>query len=217
MRSNRKLLAEFIGTFALVFFGCGAAAVDAQFGGLGGVGVALVFGLIIMVMIYAVGHISGAHFNPAVTVSFLYLKKMDAKNCIPYILAQCSAACLAAWCLKLGFGEYFSATITRVNVPLAQAFGVEVAITFVLMFVISALATDSRAAQNLNGVAIGGTVAAAAMFAGPLTGASMNPARSLGPALLSGEFHALGLYFAAPVLGALLGAKTYQFVSGKPA
>ena len=96
MQSSRRWFAEFIGTFALVFFGCGAAAVDAQFGGLNGVGVALVFGLVIMAMIYAVGHISGAHFNPAVTVGFLYTKKMGAKDGIPFILAQCAAACLAA-------------------------------------------------------------------------------------------------------------------------
>jgi aquaporin NIP len=215
--SNAKWLAEFIGTFALVFFGCGAAAMDAQFGGLGGVGVALVFGLVIMAMIYAVGHISGAHFNPAVTVGFLCTKKMDAKDGIPFVLAQCAAACLAAWCLKIGFGSSLSAAATQVHIPIAQAFALEVIITFFLMFVISAVATDSRAAKNLSGVAIGGTVALASMFAGPLTGASMNPARSLGPALLSGELQSLWLYFAAPVLGAVLGAKSYQFMRGKPA
>jgi len=214
MQSSRRWFAEFIGTFALVFFGCGAATVDAQFGGLGGVGVALIFGLIIMAMIYAVGHISGAHFNPAVTIGFLCTEKIGAKEGVSFILAQCAAACLAAWYLKLGFGEYFSAATTKVTVPLAQAFGLEVIITFFLMFVISAVATDSRAAQKLSGVAVGGTVAVASMFAGPLTGASMNPARSLGPALLSGELHALWLYFAAPILGALLGAKSYQFVRG---
>jgi len=124
---------------------------------------------------------------------------------------------LAAWCLKIGFGSSLSAAATQVHIPIAQAFALEVIITFFLMFVISAVATDSRAAKNLSGVAIGGTVALASMFAGPLTGASMNPARSLGPALLSGELQSLWLYFAAPVLGAVLGAKSYQFMRGKPA
>jgi aquaporin NIP len=208
----RALAAELIGTFALVFAGAGAIMVDDKTHQLGHVGVAIVFGLVIMVMIYAVGHISGAHFNPAVSFAFALTRHFSWTRVVGYWAAQVSGALIAAAILRGSLGDRAHVGATLPAGTQGQAFLWEVVLTFFLMFVIMGVATDTRAVGEAAAIAIGGTVGLDAMFGGPVTGASMNPARSLGPALVSGDLHALWLYLAAPLLGAALGGLTYQFL-----
>lgn len=206
-------LAEGIGTFGLVFAGCGAIVIDTlSHGQITHVGVGLVFGLIIMVMIYALGHISGAHFNPAVTLGFVLVRHFPVRRLFGYWLAQCSGAVLAAACLRLLFGPVANLGTT---VPMGsggawQSFGLEALLTFFLMFVIMAMATDNRAVGQAAALAIGSTVALEALFAGPICGASMNPARSFGPALVSLTWTDQWVYLLAPFLGAIAGALAYR-------
>lgn len=213
LRSFQKLGAECIGTFVLVFAGCGAIMVDAQSGGtLGTTGISLVFGLAIMVMIYANGHISGAHFNPAVTLAFAVLGRFPWQQVLPYIITQCLGALLAALTLYALLGPIAALGATAPAGVWWQALLLEVVLTAILMFVITSVATDARAVGEMAGLAIGATVALAAMMGGSISGASMNPARSLGPALVSGQVHVLWLYMLGPVAGALLGAGCYQLI-----
>jgi aquaporin NIP len=211
----RSLLAEAIGTFALVFAGCGAIVVDAKTGALGHVGVALTFGLVIMAMIYAVGHISGAHFNPAVTFAFAVTRHFPWTRAIAYWAAQVAGA-LAGAALVLTLGPHAHDGATLPSGSQGQAFVWEAVLTFFLMLVIMAVATDARAVGEAAAIAVGGTVGLDAMFGGPITGASMNPARSLGPALVSGDLHALWLYLVAPPLGAVVAGLTYQLLRAQP-
>ena len=211
---TRALLAELIGTAALVFAGCGAIMVDAKTQALGHVGVAISFGLVIMVMIYAVGHVSGAHFNPAVTLAFATTRHFPRPRVPLYWAAQAAGAILAALFLRASLGDIAHVGATLPSGSDAQSFVWEVLLTFLLMFVIMAVATDTRAVGEAAAIAIGATVGLDAMFGGPISGASMNPARSLGPALVSGDLHALWLYLIAPLLGAVIAAVTYQFVRG---
>lgn len=209
----RKLVAEFIGTFALVFAGCGAIVADAATnGGVTHVGISLTFGLVVCVMIYATGHISGAHFNPAVSVGFAAAGRFPWREVPTYAAAQCFAAVVAIALLQGLTGQVaeLGATIPQLGLGAALAF--EAVITFFLMFVISAVATDHRAEGTMAGVAIGGTVALCALFGGPFTGASMNPARSLGPALFTSNLDVLWLYVVGPVLGAVVASWTYRFI-----
>ncbi len=210
------LAAEFVGTFALVFAGCGAIMVDAKTHALGHVGVAITFGLVIMVMIYAVGHISGAHFNPAVSFAFALSRHFPWPRLLGYSLAQVLGAICAAALLRGSLGDIAHVGATLPSGSQAQSFLWELVLSFFLMFVIMAVATDTRAVGEAAAIAIGGTVALDAMFGGPISGASMNPARSLGPALVSGELHALWIYLLAPLVGASLGALAYQFIRGEP-
>lgn len=206
-------LAEGIGTFGLVFAGCGAIVIDTlSHGQITHVGVGLVFGLIITVMIYALGHISGAHFNPAVTLGFVLVRHFPIKRLFGYWLAQCSGAVLAAACLRLLFGSvaHLGATLPMGSGGAWQSFGLEALLTFFLMFVIMAMATDTRAVGQAAALAIGSTVALEALFAGPICGASMNPARSLGPALVSLTWTDQWVYLIAPFLGAIAGALAYR-------
>jgi aquaporin NIP len=212
----RVLAAEFIGTFALVFAGCGAIMVDAKTGTLGHIGVAITFGLVIMVMIYAVGHISGAHFNPAVTFAFALTRHFPRGRTLAYWSAQLLGALSAAAVLRGSLGNIADVGATQPFGSQAQSFLWELALTFFLMFVIMAVATDTRAVGEAAAIAIGGTVGLDALFGGPVSGASMNPARSIGPALVSGNLHALWLYIVAPIFGAVFGAVAYQFVRGEP-
>jgi aquaporin NIP len=211
----RMLAAECVGTFALVFAGCGAIIVDAKTGALGHVGVAISFGLVIMVMIYAVGHISGAHFNPAVTFAFALSRHFPWPRALGYWSAQLLGALVAAALLRGSLGNIADVGATLPSGSQGQSFLWELVMTFFLMFVIMAVATDTRAVGEAAAIAIGGTVGLDAMFGGPISGASMNPARSIGPALVSGNLHALWLYILAPLAGASLGALTYQFIRGE--
>jgi MIP family channel proteins len=211
----RRLAAEIVGTFALVFAGCGAVMVDAKTGALGHVGVAITFGLVIMAMIYAVGHISGAHFNPAVTFAFALSRHFPWPRAFGYWGAQLVGALVAAAILRGSLGSIAHVGATLPSGSQGQSFLWEFVLTFFLMFVIMAVATDTRAVGEAAAIAIGGTVLLDAMFGGPISGASMNPARSIGPAFVSGDLHALWLYIAAPILGATLAALTYQFVRGE--
>jgi aquaporin NIP len=210
------LAAEFVGTFALVFAGCGAVMVDAKTHALGHVGVALSFGLVIMVMIYAVGHISGAHFNPAVTFAFALSRHFPWPRALVYWTAQLLGALTAAAILRGSLGDIADVGVTLPSGSQGQSFLWELVLSFFLMFVILAVATDTRAVGEAAAIAIGGTIALDAMFGGPISGASMNPARSVAPALVSGNLHALWLYIIAPILGTSLGALTYQFIRGEP-
>ena len=213
----RRLAAELVGTFALVFAGCGAIMVDAKTGALGHVGVAIAFGLVIMAMIYAVGHISGAHLNPAVSLAFALNRHFPWARTVAYWIAQLLGALAAAALLRGSLGDIAHLGATLPSGSQGQSFLWELVMTFFLMLVIMAVATDTRAVGEAAAIAIGGTVGLDAMFGGPISGASMNPARSAGPALVSGDLHALWLYIVAPILGACLGAVTYQFIRGEPA
>jgi MIP family channel proteins len=213
----RLLAAEFVGTFALVFAGCGAIMVNAKTeGALGQVGIAISFGLVIMAMIYALGHISGAHFNPAVTFAFALSRHFPWPRTLAYWAVQILGALAAAAILRGSLGDVADVGTTLPSGSQGQSFLWELVLTFFLMFAIMAVATYTRAAGEAAAIAIGGTVCLDAMFGGPVSGASMNPARSLGPALVSGELHALWLYILAPLTGATLGAFAYQLVRGEP-
>lgn len=212
----RSLVAEAIGTFALVFAGAGAVMVDAKTQALGHVGVAITFGLVIMVMVYALGHISGAHFNPAVSFAFALTRHFPWPRVGAYWIAQAAGALAAAAILRASLGNIADVGATVPAGSQGQSFLWELVLTFFLMFVIMAVATDTAAVGEAAAIAIGATVGLNAMFGGPVSGASMNPARSLGPALMAAELHALWLYVLAPLLGAALGALAYQVVRGEP-
>ncbi len=203
----RAHLAEFIGTFALVFFGCGAIA-----NGLPPTAVALSFGLVIAVMIYTFGHISGAHFNPAVSVGFAVGRHLPWRRAATYAAAQISGAIVGALLLQVTLGPAVNVGVTHPTGSDLQAFAWEIVLTFFLMLVITAVATDTRAVGQAAALAIGGSVALGALVGGPISGASMNPARSLGPALVSGEIAGLWLYLVAPLIGAIGAALVYRFL-----
>jgi aquaporin NIP len=214
---RRRAAAEAFGAFALVFAGCGAIVTDAVHGGvLGAVGVSLTFGLIIMAMVYATGHLSGAHLNPAVTLAFALTRHLPRREALAYIGAQLIGA-LAAAALLLAVWPSQPAELgtTLPSVGAGSAVVYEAVLTAFLMFVIMAVATDTRAVGAGAAIAIGGTVGLDALFGGPITGASMNPARSIGPALVSGELHDLWIYIVAPIAGAAIGALAYQLVRGE--
>jgi MIP family channel proteins len=170
-----------------------------------------------MAMIYAVGHVSGAHFNPAVSFAFALTRHFPWPRAAAYGAAQAAGALAAAAILRASLGDRAHVGATLPSGSQGQSFLWEVVLTFFLMFVIMAVATDTRAVGEAAAIAIGGTVGLDAMFGGPISGASMNPARSLGPALVSGDLHALWLYIVAPLVGAALGALAYQFVRGEQA
>src|SRR5829696_6097652 len=213
---GRRAAAEGFAAFALVFAGCGAIVADAQYDGvLGAVGVSLVFGLVIMVMVYATGHLSGAHINPAVTVAFTLSRHFPARDAIAYIGAQLIGATAGALLLLAVWPAQpaeLGATVPSVGIGSALVY--EFVLTAFLMFVIMAVATDTRAVGAAAAIAIGGTVGLDALFGGPVTGASMNPARSFGPALAAGEWTDFWIYVLGPVAGAALGAFAYQLVRG---
>jgi aquaporin NIP len=216
---RRRAAAEAIGAFALVFAGCGAIVTDTvHAGALGAVGVSLVFGLVIMAMVYATGHLSGAHLNPAVTLAFALTRHFPRREALAYILAQVlGATAAAALLLAVWPSQPADLGATLPSVGIGSALVYEAVLTAFLMFVIMAVATDTRAVGAGAAIAIGGTVGLDALFGGAITGASMNPARSIGPALVSGEMHDLWIYVVAPVAGAAIGALAYQLVRGAPA
>jgi MIP family channel proteins len=208
----RRATAEALGTYFLVIAGCGAIMVDASTGALGHVGVALTFGLVILVMIATFGHLSGAHFNPAVTLALALSRHFTWREVPAYVGAQLLGAILGAGTLRglLGNGADLGATVPAG--PVLQAFGLEILLTLILVLVILAVATDPRANNGIAALAIGGAVALDALWGGPISGASMNPARSFGPALVAGVWQAHWVYWLGPLLGAALGAFIYQFL-----
>jgi len=208
----RAHLAEALGTFAIVFLGCGAVAVDAQSGQLGHAGIAFAFGLVVAAMIYSLGHISGAHFNPAVSVGFAMGGHFPWSRVATYATAQTAGAIAGALLLRVTMGDGANLGLTQPSGSDLQSFAWEVALTFVLMLVITAVATDIHAVGEAAAIAIGGTVALAAMVGGPVSGASMNPARSLGPALVAGDLTSIWVYLVAPVVGAMGAAFTYRYL-----
>lgn len=212
----RACAAEAFGTFTLVFAGAGAIMVDAKSQQLGHIGVAITFGLVIMAMIYAVGHVSGAHFNGAVTLAFVLSRHFSLTRAAWYWVAQLVGAITAAALLRASLGNIAHVGATLPSGSQAQSFLWEFLMTSFLMFVIMAVATDSRAVGEAAAIAIGGTIGLDAIFGGPISGASMNPMRSIGPALVSGDLYALWIYILAPIAGAAAGALLYQFVRGEP-
>lgn len=215
----RRALAEGVAAFVLVFAGCGAVVTDVTRGGtLGTVGIALVFGLVILAMVYATGHLSGAHINPAVTIAFTLTRHFAIGDAAAYIVAQMAGATAAAFTLLAVWPDApgsLGATVPSVDTGAALLY--ETLLTAILMFVIMAVATDTRAVGAAAAIAIGATVALDALFGGPITGASMNPARSFGPALAAGVWDDFAVYVVGPVAGAVLGAGTYQLVRGPSA
>ncbi len=209
----KKYIAEFIGTFSMIFCGTGAMTINEVTGGsVSHVGIAITWGLIVMAMIYAFGEISGAHFNPAVSIAFAYAKKFSWKEVPKYIIAQILGAILASvlLCFLFPTSETLGATIPTVDVW--RAFVLELLLTFFLMVVIINVSTGSKEIGVIAGIAIGAVVLLEAMFAGPITNASMNPARSFAPALVSGNLTHLWLYMVAPIIGALLAVVSCKLV-----
>ena len=210
----RRLVAETLGTSCLVFAGTGAVVVNAVAGNpLGHGGVAAAFGLVVAVMIFAVGHLSGAHLNPAVTLAFSAARHFPVREVGPYVVAQLVGAVGASLALRGLFDQAggLGATHPR-HVGRLGALLLEAGLTAVLMIVILAVATDTRAVGSLAALAVGGTIGLEALVMGPITGASMNPARSLAPALVAPDGADLWIYLAGPVVGALVGAALYGFL-----
>lgn len=212
----KKYLAEFIGTFAIVFCSTSAIIINQQTqGAITHVGISITSGLIVMVMIYAFGNISGAHFNPAVTISFTLAKKFKLKEVFPYITGQLGGALFASLILKFLFptNEFLGATLPSGTE--LQSFILEFILTFFLMLVILNVAHGSKEQGMFAGLAIGATVLLEALFAGPICGASMNPARSFGPAVASGHLEHLWIYLIATIIGAAFAVPTWKFLNTK--
>jgi MIP family channel proteins len=206
-------VAEGSSTFTLVFAGCGAIVIDSIYNGqITHVGVGLVFGLVVAAMIYATGHLSGAHLNPAVTLGFVLARHFPLRRMAAYWLAQVLDVIIAAVCLRVLFGDVAHLGATLPSGSVWQSFALEALLTFFLMFVIMAVATDTRAVGQAAALAIGATVGLCALFAGPISGASMNPARSPGPALVSTTWMAQWIYLTAPFLGAGTAALCYRWL-----
>jgi aquaporin Z len=214
MQLRSQYAAEAIGTFILVFTGTGAIVLNDISGGqLTPLGIGLVFGLVVMALVYALGDVSGAHINPAVTLGFWAAGQFTAKQVAPFILSQCAGALLASLLLRALFGNRanMGATLPREGF-VYQCLILEFILTFILMFVILNVATGAKEKGVVAGMAIGGVIALEATFAGPISGASMNPARSLGPAVASMNFSALWIYLLGPALGALLAVPAWRWV-----
>lgn len=210
----RSYLAECLGTFALIFCGTGAIVADHLSGGsLGHLGISITFGLLVMSLIYSFGAISGAHFNPAVSIAFTLAKRFPKERLLGYISAQVLGAILASGALKLLFPDQTAFGATVPSGTFMQSFILEVILTFFLMLVIFQVATGSKEQGMFAGIAIGGMVTMASLFAGPICGASMNPARSIGPGLISGQMNGLWIYMTAPIMGAALATLVWKYFS----
>ncbi|XP_004504263.1 nodulin-26-like [Cicer arietinum] len=210
----QKLVAEVVGTYFLIFAGCASVVVNKNNENVVTLpGISIVWGLAVMVLVYSLGHISGAHFNPAVTIAFATTRRFPLKQVPGYVVAQVLGSTLASGTLRLLFSgkdNQFAGTLP--DGSNLQAFVVEFIITFYLMFIISGVATDNRAIGELAGIAVGSTVLLNVMFAGPITGASMNPARSIGPAFVHMEYNGIWIYLVSPILGAVAGAWVYNII-----
>ncbi|XP_058092141.1 aquaporin NIP1-1-like [Magnolia sinica] len=211
---HEQIIAELVGTYILVFAGCGSALID-QRGPISLVGMAVVWGLAVMVMIYTIGHVSGAHINPAVTIALAVSRKFPWKHVPAYVLGQVIGGILASLTLHALFGKDNlrpTLTLPQGDTSPINTIIWEFIITFILMFVVSGVATDQRAVNELAGVAVGATVLFNALIAGQVTGASMNPARSIGPAIAAKHFHSLWIYVVAPIFGAIAGSAVYTLI-----
>jgi aquaporin Z len=208
-----KYTAEAIATFALVFCGTAAIAVNEISGGvITHVGISLVFGLIVLAMIYAVGHISGAHMNPAVSLAFVSVRRLPLIEFFPYCASQAIGAFAASGLVKIIFPTSQTLGVTQPHGAPMQSFVLEIVLALILMFVIMGVAHDDRAEGEMAGISIGGTVALEALFAGPISGASMNPFRSLGPAMVTGNLNNIWIYLIGPPIGTCLGAFLYRLL-----
>jgi MIP family channel proteins len=231
MSMTRQCAAEFFGTFALVFAGTGAIVINAASNGVvTHVGIALTFGLMILAMIYTVGDVSGAHLNPAVTIGFFAARRFPGRAVLPYVASQMLGATAGSLLLRFLFPQDRTLGMTLPAGGVAESFILEVALTFILMWVILSVSTGAQEKGITAGIAVGSVIALEGMFAGPISGASMNPARSLGPALVALRFDGLWIYFVATTLGAVLavplcrvirgpeccGARARVFVSDRP-
>lgn len=206
----KRLIAEAFGTFALVFAGTGAIVInDASGGAITHVGIALTFGLIVLAMIYTLGDISGCHLNPAVTIGFFVARRFEGRWVVPYIASQFAGAILASLLLKGMFPDHPSLGATLPAGSPFQSLILELVLTLILMVVILSVSSGSKEKGMLAGVAVGAVIALEAMFAGPISGASMNPARSLAPALVSMRFEHLWIYLVSPCVGACLAVAVY--------
>ncbi|RYE59159.1 MAG: aquaporin [Sphingobacteriales bacterium] len=213
MITMRKYIAEAIGTFAIVFCGTGAIIINQETNGtVSHAGIAITFGLIVMSMIYGLGNISGAHLNPAVSIAFTLAGRFSLKELLPYILSQITGALLASLILRYLFPDNEFLGATRPIGSESQSFILEFILTFFLMLVIINVATGSKEQGMFAGLAIGAVVLLEAMFAGPICGASMNPARSLAPAIISGHLEHLWIYLTATIGGAALAIPTWKFL-----
>ena len=209
----KKLFAESFATFALVFAGTGAVAINEVSGGaVTHVGIALTFGLVVLAMIYAVGDVSGAHLNPAVTWGFWAARRFPSSSVLPYIASQCLGALVASGALKLMFPKSLTLGATIPAGSALQSFVLEFLLTLILMFVILSVSTGAKEKGITAGIAVGAVIALEAMFAGPISGASMNPARSLAPAVMSGQLSDLWIYLTAPTLGGLVAVLTCRCI-----
>lgn len=209
----RLCFAEALGTFILVFAGTGAMIVNGLYGGIiTHMGVAIAWGLVVMTVVYAFGDVSGAHVNPAVTVGFWLARRFPGRRVAPYIMSQCIGAILASLVLSLLFTNSSGLGMTVPSGPAIQSFVVEIILTFYLMFVILSVATGSKEKGVMAGCAIGAVVGLEALFAGPVSGASMNPARSLAPALASMRLEYLWIYLSAPFIGSSLAVAAFHLV-----
>jgi aquaporin NIP len=209
--AEKKYFAEAVGTFCLVFAGTGAIVIDSlTHGAVTHVGVGLTFGFIVMAMIYAFGDVSGAHLNPAVTLGFFIAQRLSARCVLPYIFSQLAGALLGSLAILALFGNHVSLGATLPAGPASQAFALEAILTAILMLVILNVSTGSKETGAMAGIAVGAVIALEALFAGPITGASMNPARSLAPALVSGNFRAVWVYIFAPLIGSALAVPIWR-------
>ncbi len=212
----RPLTAEMVGTFCLVFAGTGAIIVNDVSGGtVSHVGIALTFGLVVLAMIYAVGDISGAHLNPAVTLGFFAARRLEGRRVLPYVASQLAGALAASALLRMLFPGHATLGATMPSGPLAQSFVLELVLTAILMFVILSVSTGAKERGITAGLVVGSVIALAALFAGPISGASMNPARSLGPSIVAAVFSDQWLYITAPIAGALVAVAACRCVHEK--
>ncbi|CAK9150635.1 unnamed protein product [Ilex paraguariensis] len=209
----QKLIAEAIGTYFIIFAGCGSVAVNKIYGSVTFPGICVTWGLIVMVMVYSVGHISGGHFNPAVTIAFAIYRRFSWKEVPMYIIAQLLgsilASCTLSAILNVTLQSYFGTVPVGSN---GQSLALEIVISFLLMFVISGVATDNRAIGELAGITVGMTITLNVFVAGPISGASMNPARSIGPALVKHVYTGLWVYIIGPIIGTILGGFAYNLI-----
>jgi aquaporin Z len=209
MANYEKIASELFGTFVLVFAGTGAIVTNDLSGGVvTHVGIALTFGLVVLAMIYTLGEVSGAHLNPAVTLGFWLARRFPARSVLPYILSQCVGAALASILLRLLFPQHSTLGATVPAGPVIQSFVLELVLTWILMLVILSVSAGAKEKGLVAGIAVGSVIALEALFGGPISGASMNPARSLAPALTSNHLEHLWIYLAAPTIGALLAVPT---------